>query len=303
MDHFRSRKRRTQKVTAAPDKGQDLISNLPEDLKGKILSYLPARDAVKTSILSSRWQYSWVSAKEISIREADFTLPSAKERKTQSRFSKFVDALLYLHNEPIISFYLETGDFYTENYFQDAIDRWILHLSWRKELRKFSFNFSYGYHPYSPTSLFSCHGLSSLKLGGCCIKLPKGFQGFKLMHVLELQGCPISDDDLEKIVSSCPILEELVITKWNSWFFDPPNNFSLKICAPKLKKLIIHGRFTSLLLKTPCLVQACFELEVVPAGINGCTNLVEALGSLPAVEILGLRRYFLPVNESVNFEV
>jgi hypothetical protein len=82
------------------------------------------------------------------------------------------------------------------------------------------------------------------------------------------------------------------------------NNFSisLKICASKLKKLIIHGRFASLLLKTPCLVKACFVFETVSAGINGRANLVEALGSLPRVEILGLHQHFIVVNESVNFE-
>jgi F-box domain len=301
MDHSRSRKRKTQKEIVAPDEGQDLISSLPEEVKGKILSYLSTRDAVQTSVLSSRWRYTWASVPEISIREADFTFANSR---TRSRFVKFVDVLLCLHNGPIFTFTLDNGNFYRENYFRDAFDRWILYLSWRKELHEFSFNFCSANLYNLPTSLFSCHGLSSLKLRDCRIKLPQGFQGFKLMRVIELQGCLISNDNLEKFVSSCPILEELVMKTGRSWFFNPSDNFSLslKICAPKLKKLIIHGRFASLLLKTPCLVKACFVLEAVPAGINGRANLVEALGSLSGVEILGLHQHFFAVNESVNFE-
>lgn len=303
MDHSRSRKRKIQKETAAPEGGQDFISTLPEEVKGKILSYLSTRDAVQTCLLSSRWRYTWASIPEISITEDDFRLPHASVRIIRSRFVKFVDVLLYLHDGPICTFKLDTENFYGDNYFRDAFDRWILHLSRRNEFREFSINFHSTSLYKLPTSFFSCHGLNFLKLCDCHIKLPRGFQGFMLLRVLELQGCLISGYDLEKIVSSCPILDEFVMKTGRSWIHNLDNGLSLKICASKLKKLIIHGKFVSLLLKTPCLVKACFDLEDVPAGINGHANLVEALGSLPEVEILGLHQQFFAVNKSVNFEV
>lgn len=40
---------------------KDRISNLPKSLIGHILSFLPTKYAVRTSILSSRWEQMWMS--------------------------------------------------------------------------------------------------------------------------------------------------------------------------------------------------------------------------------------------------
>lgn len=39
----------------------DIISKLPDDVLGNIISGLEVEDAVRTSILSSRWKYIWTS--------------------------------------------------------------------------------------------------------------------------------------------------------------------------------------------------------------------------------------------------
>ncbi|XP_078179082.1 F-box/FBD/LRR-repeat protein At1g13570-like isoform X1 [Carex rostrata] len=286
MDISRSKRRKIQKETVACDESRDFISNIPEELRVEILSYLSTRDAVQTCILSSKWRYTWTLIPEITIKQADFDFPNARSRITRSRLVKFVDVLLYLHDGPIFKFELDT-DCNKVDYFPGTFDNWILHLSRRNELRKFSLNIRSMYLYTLPTSLFSCCGLRILQLHNCRIKLPRGFLGFKLMHVLELQNFYISGDDLEKFVSSCPILNELVL-KTGRLLVNNPN-----ICAPKLKKLIIHGRFTGLMLKTPCLVKACLDLEDAPVGMNGRANLVEVLGALPEVEVLALHQQFL----------
>ncbi|KAJ4779425.1 F-box family protein [Rhynchospora pubera] len=292
MDNPISKRQKTQKETAASDEGQDFISNLPEDVRCKILSYLSTRDAVRTCILSSKWRYTWVMIPELSVKEDDFGFSTASEQMTRARLVKFVDILLYLHNGPIFKFKLEAGKSCRENNVRVAFIRWILHLSRRKEFYEFSCSSSSQHLFYLPTTLFLCRGLSILNLHDCRINLPSAFEGFKLMRVLELQGCVISGDDIEKLVSSCPILDELVLRTASFGLSNPYNELSLKICAPKLKKLIIHGRFVSLLLKTPCLVKACFDLEVRLARVNGRANLVEVLGALPEVEVLGFHQQF-----------
>ncbi|XP_022747533.1 FBD-associated F-box protein At5g56370-like isoform X5 [Durio zibethinus] len=52
-----------QKVFGGQDASQekDLVSRLPDDILVHILSFLPTEDAIKTSILSKRWKYLWVS--------------------------------------------------------------------------------------------------------------------------------------------------------------------------------------------------------------------------------------------------
>ncbi|KAK8974388.1 hypothetical protein V6N11_072723 [Hibiscus sabdariffa] len=66
---------------------------LPDSILCHILSFLPTRDAVRTSILSPRWRYLFVS----SISELDYSdcLPDSRVPIEHTDFKKFVDRLLF----------------------------------------------------------------------------------------------------------------------------------------------------------------------------------------------------------------
>lgn len=49
----------------------DSISNLPSSVIEHILSYLPMRDAAKTSILCKEWRYKWLSVSHL-VFDQDF---------------------------------------------------------------------------------------------------------------------------------------------------------------------------------------------------------------------------------------
>ncbi|OMO71449.1 hypothetical protein COLO4_28235 [Corchorus olitorius] len=47
--------------------GIDMISNLPDDIRCRILSLLPTDVAVRTSVLSTRWRYLFASLSNFDI--------------------------------------------------------------------------------------------------------------------------------------------------------------------------------------------------------------------------------------------
>ncbi|KAL0687119.1 hypothetical protein Bca4012_086796 [Brassica carinata] len=49
-----------------------MISNLPDALISKLLSYLPTKEAVRTSVLSSRWKSLWLFISEIDLDTCTF---------------------------------------------------------------------------------------------------------------------------------------------------------------------------------------------------------------------------------------
>ncbi|PRQ26565.1 putative F-box domain-containing protein [Rosa chinensis] len=90
----------------------DRISNLPRDLAEKILSLLPIRDAVRTSVLSTKWRY-----KSAMLPHLVFDAP-------QQTFADVVDHVLLSHIGPLYKFKIVKKYIY----FRD-MDRWILHMS------------------------------------------------------------------------------------------------------------------------------------------------------------------------------
>ncbi|WVZ98551.1 hypothetical protein U9M48_043980 [Paspalum notatum var. saurae] len=74
MDRGGSQKRRHKSVANV-----DIISNLPDVIKDKILCCLPIKEAVRTCFLSRKWRYTWASMTELIFREDDFSLGNGNE--------------------------------------------------------------------------------------------------------------------------------------------------------------------------------------------------------------------------------
>lgn len=86
---------------------------MPEDIQVAILGFLPLRDAVRTSILSRNWRYSWTMIRHLIFDEKFFE--SIKEKLDQChnpewkalKFVSVINNVLLLHNSPILIFSLE----------------------------------------------------------------------------------------------------------------------------------------------------------------------------------------------------
>ncbi|XP_066326078.1 F-box/LRR-repeat protein At3g58900-like [Miscanthus floridulus] len=99
----------------------DRISDLPDELLHHAMSFLLARDVVRTCVLSTRWRHLWVSMPYLSIDTGDFI--------NQRSFIKFVTSLLLSRGcGPLDSFRLDANGpgIFLEN-FRDTAYLWICH--------------------------------------------------------------------------------------------------------------------------------------------------------------------------------
>ncbi|EXC04104.1 hypothetical protein L484_012341 [Morus notabilis] len=102
----------------------DLISDLRESITEKILTHLPIRDAVRTSILSSKWRYNWASITQLVFGE-DCGYSFNYLHDDQKRLIEFITKALLLHQGLIHSFQLAASDL---GRCPDT-DQWIVFLS------------------------------------------------------------------------------------------------------------------------------------------------------------------------------
>nr|CAB3489464.1 unnamed protein product [Digitaria exilis] len=76
---------------AAPASGGDRIGALPDEILHRVLSFLPAQQAVRTCVLSRRWLHLWKYATGLRVVGAD-----GKEPAPFEEVREFVDSLLLL---------------------------------------------------------------------------------------------------------------------------------------------------------------------------------------------------------------
>jgi len=105
----------------------DRLSALPNELIHTVLSFLPAPEVVRTSLLSRWWRSLWRSAPRINLDMQDFGIPmmsihdGALEEKW-ARFEDFATNLLLFHDNtsPLGEFRISS-----RIYNQRHVDQWI----------------------------------------------------------------------------------------------------------------------------------------------------------------------------------
>ncbi|CAL5004073.1 unnamed protein product [Urochloa decumbens] len=181
------------KSAKATDEG-DRISGLPDEVRQHVLSFLPAREAVRTCVLSTRWHDLWASVPRLNVAAKGFT--------SQSSFIKFVNALLISRGcIPLKSFWLRADgpDIFLNN-FRDTAYLWIRYAlrnnveelgvidQWTvREL------FQLQYCPFTSSCLKKLH-LCYIKIDDHAIK--KLFSGCPALEDLEMINCEMFATEL-----------------------------------------------------------------------------------------------------------
>ncbi|KAG7612174.1 F-box domain [Arabidopsis suecica] len=219
------------------DAREDLISKLPDALISQVLFYLPTKEAVSTSVLSSRWKSVWLLIPELDLNSSAFPSNNA--------FVGFIDKFIdfsKIENSCLHKLKLSIRKEH-ENDNKSCVTRWIgfvathklKHLDvecllWKKKCLE-----------VMPLTLYITQTLFYLRLHRVLlgnvesISLPC----LKTMH-LE-QNVYANETCLEFFISSCPVLEDLSIVRKHRRGFHGyySLDFGVLIDAPRLKYLKI----------------------------------------------------------------
>lgn len=226
------------------DEGQcneDRISNLPEGVLLYILSSLPTKNAVGTSILSKRWKYLWVSIHNLDFSDKDLFTTEKSFLRRKKIFIKFVNRVLRFND------LINIQKFSLACWECDAslLNEWITKVLNRK-VQELCLAVTFKDAYVLPICLFK--SLNILKFdgkdfykhmgNGVSTNLPSSLclPVLKILHLLDIEIC--GEPLTEEVSLTCPILEELIMKDCAWWEIR-----TFQIFAPKLQVLTIKERY------------------------------------------------------------
>ncbi|KAJ3676549.1 hypothetical protein LUZ60_003961 [Juncus effusus] len=253
---------------------EDRITHLPTEIKEKILTYLPVKDAVKTCLLSSKWRYTWTSIPELDLTDEDF---SKKINRSEDliQFTNFGDCFLSAHSGSIHKIKISC-----RSNISTPLERWLTILSRKKGIQEFDLRLTDPKRSYLPESFYEFHALNRLNLHGCIIILREKIEGFKFLNRLKIKNCIIPETNIQELVSHCPNLKYFSFKHYI-------DISSLKIFSPNLEQLGIQCVFKNLQLETPNLKRFKISNPSSSEGLKNC-SVNNALASLKGIKELGI---------------
>ncbi|KAL3634901.1 hypothetical protein CASFOL_021955 [Castilleja foliolosa] len=191
----------------------DRLSQLPQPVLHNILSLLSQKDAVRTSVLSQSWRYIWHGRFNVEFRDRDHGLARKKE------FLSFLDKTLPRYLDQNLSLQKILVDIYYEVDFV-LLKKWIPLLIMNMGVSSFTL-ISYCAKPFPlPLVVFQSEFLVELHLEHCSLDILKSTNNVMLNN-LQTLGIHhvyidyITDEIFEKIISGCPLIENLDLCDCN----------------------------------------------------------------------------------------
>ncbi|KAK7256308.1 hypothetical protein RIF29_29749 [Crotalaria pallida] len=206
----------------------DRISELPDCVLTYILSMLPIKDLLKTSVLSTRWWNLWLLRRDLNFdivnmfgsnektpAKYERVLIDLKRTEFVQRVNQFIQKFNTTKIDSLrVAYYLTTGQ-------SSSIDRWIS-FAITRGVERIDLRFK-GYdgvtsaqEPYVfPLLILSKSGASTLKhmhMQSCILpNPPANFSAvpFRNLRSLVLDHVHVSQDLITSLLSECVLLEEL----------------------------------------------------------------------------------------------
>ncbi|CAN1332851.1 F-box/FBD/LRR-repeat protein At1g13570 [Linum perenne] len=250
------------------------ISKLPADVISLILTFLPIKESVRTSILSKQWRHLWRSVPQL-VFDEHFAAIHELNESSEVMLIIIYQALL-VHEGPINKFELAIPGMKCCPQFDQLINS----LSAKSVKELFLRIDSYA---LLPSSLFSVPDLNSLKLQGFIFEEPIWSVGFSKLTLLELKHVKLHNGFLQNFLPKCPLLEELRVLQCEITEERPV------FVTSSVKVLLFHSYPGEIRFEYTSLLSV---LSVLPP-CDGKSDIVSQFGSLPALEQLNLGVQFL----------
>ncbi|KAF3574483.1 hypothetical protein F2Q69_00059909 [Brassica cretica] len=187
----------------------DRISQLPDDLLLKVLSFLPTKVAVSASILSKRWEFLWMWLPKLEYDDSEY---SEEERY---KLHSFIDLSLPLHKAPVIESLRLNFDVCNrfDPIYSDDIEKWVL-TAVSRCVHELSVTLASMHYELAGllSSLFTCKSLVLLELTGkIFVNVPRMVFLPSLKFLILRRMFYSNAKSLHQLLSHCPVLEDLVV--------------------------------------------------------------------------------------------
>ncbi|CAH9119672.1 unnamed protein product [Cuscuta europaea] len=148
-----------------------VISELPEEVKERILGRMPTRDAARCALLSTQWRDAWYRQGRL-VFDSEFFDSFKSLRNVADKdafFVNIINSILLLRAGPVKLFTLEIYGPYPRRPLQSELDRWCLFLS-RNGVEELDLSMSSKHK--LPLCLMSCKTMRQLSPANFFIRLP-----------------------------------------------------------------------------------------------------------------------------------
>lgn len=198
-------------VTTAVDR----ICECPESVLVHVLSLLPIEDAVKTGVLSKRWQFLWTFLPSLDFRSSvsiddydsddEDTLVAAK-----TGFATFVDKTLFFSKLSKLKKFGVSLEY--EPYLASKVNTWT-RFAVGKEVEELHLGFYHGIGAYElPQLLYDNSCFIKLQFLYCEV-IPKGNVAWGSLKKLDNGYVLLTNDAIERILAGSPVLEILKLVQ------------------------------------------------------------------------------------------
>ncbi|CAE6038801.1 unnamed protein product [Arabidopsis arenosa] len=198
-DCYTHHHRRDIKLAGDSSENLDSISSLPDVILQQILSYLPTKLAIRTSVLSTRWRHVWYDTPSLYF-DGPGTLYRGLKADTLNK------TLARYKLPKIMSFHLYTNMLdnvpYIDGWIEFAISRNVENLS----LDCGESN-GHGFHSI-PEFIYTSSSVKQLSLRHCHL-IPTCALSWTSLKNLSLHTCSLSDEFFAKTLCGFPFLESL----------------------------------------------------------------------------------------------